>query len=224
MIIAAHQIHFMPGLRYFSKMKDCDVFVFLDDVQYVKREFQNRNKIRTVDGWQYLTLPVITKGRFYQKINEVEINNTVDWKTEHLKAIKINYSKAKYFNDYFSKIEDIYSKDYSKMIDLSMGLIHFFRKHFDIKNKFVFSSELDIKTTSNQRLLEICLKLGADVYLSGIGAKYYLDESLFKLHKIEIVWQNFEIKPYPQVYKGFVENMSALDLLMNCGPESVKWL
>ncbi len=224
MILAAHQVHFMPGLRYFSKMRGCDIFVFLDDVQYVKREFQNRNKIRTKDGWQYLTLPVITKGRFYQKINEVEIDNTLDWRTEHLKAIRTNYAKATYFSNYFGEIEKIYAKNYTRLIDISMEFINFFRKHFGINNRVIFSSELKIDASSTKRLVDICLKLKADTYLSGVGARSYLDESIFKENGIKVIWQNFEIKPYPQPYNGFVENMSAVDLLMNCGPRSVEWL
>lgn len=224
MIAAVHQIQFMPGLRFFSKMKNCDVFVFLDDVQYVKREFQNRNRIRTKNGWQYLTLPVITKGRFFQKIYEVEINNTFNWKEEHLKSIKINYAKARYFKDYFSSIEEIYAKEYSKMIDISMELIHFFRRAFNINTDFIFSSDLDIKTSSTQRIVDICLKLKADAYLSGVGGKDYLDETIFKKNGIKLLWQDFKIKPYPQVYEGFVENLSAIDLLLNCGNDSVYYL
>ncbi len=224
MILSAHQIHFMPGLRYFSKMKNSDIFVFLDDVQYEKREFQNRNKIKTLHGFQYLTVPVITKGRFNQLIKDVEINNTYDWKKEHIKAIETNYSKAKYFKDYFSEILEIYNNNYQKLIEISLKTIDFFKKHFQIKTPFVFSSTLNIDKKSTERLVEICKKLNCDVYLSGVGAKSYLDEGKFKEAGIKIVWQNFEIKEYPQLYGQFIPDLSSVDLILNCGKESINYL
>lgn len=224
MVVAAHQIHFMPGLRYFSKMKNSDLFVYLDDVQFVKREFQNRNKIRTKYGWQYLTIPVITKNRFNQLIKDVEINNTYDWRKEHLKAIETNYKKAKFFDIYFPKMVEIYLKEYKYLLDLSIVLINFFRSELSINTKTIFSSSLNIKKRSTERIVEICKILNADVYLSGVGAKDYLDESLFVNNNIKIVWQNFKVKPYPQVFEGFVENLSILDLIFNCGKDSLDYL
>lgn len=224
MVVAAHQIHFMPGLRYFSKMKNCDIFVYLDDVQFVKREFQNRNRIRTKNGWQYLTLPVMTRGRFNQLIKDVEINNTYNWREEHLKAIEINYRKAAFFNEYFPKICEIYSKEYRYLVDISLSLIDFFRKELSINTKTILSSSLKIDKKSTQRIVEICKALNADTYLSGIGAKDYLDEKAFIENNINLIWQNFVVKPYPQVFDGFVENLSILDLLLNCGKDSLNYL
>lgn len=224
MILAAHQIHFMPGLRYFSKMKDSDIFVYLDDVQFVKREFQNRNKIRTKNGWQYLTLPVLTKGRYKQNIMDVEINNSYDWRTEHLRAIESNYAKAKYFNKYFNEIKSIYMKEYIYFKDISLNFLNFFRRELGINTKFVFSSSLEVNKKSTERLVEICLKLGADRYLSGVGARNYLDVDLFKKNGIDVIWQDFNIKPYQQAFSGFISDMSILDLLLNCGNDSIKYL
>jgi len=224
MIIAMHQIQFMPGLRFFSKIKNCDIFVFLDDVQYEKREFQNRNKIKTANGWQYLTVPVLTKGKFYQKINEVIINNDIKWREEHLKTIKINYSKAKYFDLYYPEIENIYSKEYIYLKDISLNLINFFIKNFNIRKNIKFSSEFNISEKSTNRIIEICKLLKADAYLSGIGAKNYLDETLFNRNNIKLIWQNFEVKEYPQIYGNFMPNLSALDLLLNCGKDSLRYL
>lgn len=224
MILAAHQIHFLPGLRYFSKMMSCDVFVFLDDVQFVKREFQNRNKIRTATGWQYLTVPVITKNKGLQLIRDVEINNSYDWRKEHIKTIETNYRRARYFDVYFGEIFDIYQNEYKHLIDISLRFMDFFMKKLMIKTKTVFSSSLGIKKTSTERLIDICKKLNADTYLSGIGAKDYLNEELFYKEGIKVIWQNFEIKPYPQVFKGFIPNMSFFDLLMNTGPNSRNYL
>jgi hypothetical protein len=224
MIVAIHQIQFMPGLRFFSKMKDCDLFVFLDDVQYEKREYQNRNKIKTTDGWQYLTLPVLTKGRFEQNINEVLINKDINWRDEHLKKIRLNYARSAFFNEYYPEIEKIYAKDHKRLIDISLDLIYFFRKALSLTTPYKFSSAFDIKTKSTERLIDICKALKADKYLSGFGAKSYLDENKFKENKIEIIWQDFKIKKYNQLYGDFIENMSVLDLIFNEGKNSINYL
>ncbi|MCX7642081.1 MAG: WbqC family protein [Elusimicrobiales bacterium] len=224
MIVAAHQIHFMPGLRYFSKMSNCDIFVYLDDVQFVKREFQNRNRIRTASGWQYLTVPVITKSRYYQTIKDVEINNTFNWRIEHLKAIETNYKKAKFFDVYFPKIKEIYDKEYRYLIDISLSLINFFRKELSLNTKTIFSSSLNINSKSTQRLVDICLKIGGNVYLSGVGAKEYLNVRMFESKNIKVIWQDFKVKEYKQVFDGFISDMSILDLLLNCGIDSIKYL
>jgi hypothetical protein len=224
MRIAVHQVQFLPGPRFFHKMAHCDLFVYLDDVQYEKREFQNRNKIRTKDGWQYLTVPVLVKGKFTQKINGVEINNTYDWHSEHLKAIKLNYSKAKYFKEYFAEIEKIYSSPYSKLVEISLETINFFRKCLKIETPTKFSSEFDIKTSSTAKLVDLCKKAGADEYFSGLGGKDYLDEKLFEKNNIKLTYQDFKYPQYPQVFDGFQSDLSCLDLLLNCGPQSLKFI
>lgn len=219
MKIAIHQIQYMPGPRFFNKMKNCDLFVFLDDVQYEKREFQNRNKIRTAKGWQYLTVPVKTKGKRFQRINEVEINNSYEWRAEHRKAIKINYSNSGFFGEYSPAIERIYSREYFKLADISMESITFMKEAFKIKTPFEFSSRFDLKTSSSQKLVDLCLALGAGEYLSGAGGKNYLDERLFAKSGIRLSYQNYEYPKYRQVFPGFESNMSALDLLLNSGGE-----
>ena len=113
---------------WFAKMRAADMFIYLDDVQYEKREFQNRNRIRTPRGWQYLTAPVISKGRFSQKINEVELDNAAGWQQDHLQAIKLNYARAPYYKDYAPAIEELYSRGYRLLADLSIATMDFLRK------------------------------------------------------------------------------------------------
>lgn len=224
MVFSIHQVHFMPGLRFFSKMKNSNIFVYLDDVQYEKREFQNRNRIKTKEGIIYIRVPVLTKNRFNQLIKDVEINNTYNWKDEHLKTITLNYSKAKYFKDYFPEIERIYSHSYRKLIDISMNLINFFREILNIKTEYYFSSQFDIKTSKTQRIVDIAKKISCDSYLSGTGAKAYLDQNLLEKNGIKLIWQEFKIKEYPQLYGSFIPDLSVLDLILNCGPDSSKYL
>lgn len=217
MIVSVHQPQYLPWIGYFHKIVHSDIFIFLDDVQYKKREFQNRNKIRTKDGFMWLTVPVITKGRFYQKINEVEIDTSSSWRKEHLKSIKFNYQKSKFYDIYISFFEQLYEKDWKYLIDINLEIINFILSTLSIDTKIEFSSKLNLSSTSTQRIIDICKYYNADTYLSGIGGKNYLDEDLFKKNGIKLVYQNFVHPEYPQVYPGFVPYMSIIDLLFNCG-------
>jgi len=221
---AMHQLQYMPGLRFFAKMRASELFIYMDDVQYEKREFQNRNRIRTKDGWQYLSVPVMVKGRFSQNINEVELNPTCEWREEHLRAIKINYGHTRYLKDHLPALEAIYSKDYALLGDLALATMEFLKNAFGIKTSTRLSSEFKVSSSATRRLVDLCKAAGADEYYSGAGAREYLDEKLFAENEIRLSWQDFKVTPYPQAFGGFEPDMSALDLLLNCGPESVKYL
>ena len=221
---AIHQLQYWPGLRFFAKMRAADLFIYLDDVQFEKREFQNRNRIRTPRGWQYLTAAVVSKGRFSQKINEVELDNPADWLKDHLQAIKQNYARAPFFKEYLPAIETLYSRDYRVLSDLAMATMDLLKDAFAIKTPVKFSSEFKIDETSSARLAKLCAAAGADEYLSGAGAKAYLDPGVFSYAGIKLSWQEFSPRPYPQAFPGFEPDMSALDLLLNCGPRSATWL
>src|SRR3972149_6060262 len=136
MIAAIHQPQFIPWLGYFDKIDQSDVFIFLDNVQYKKNEYQNRNRIKTVDGWQWLTVPVLYK--FPQKINEVRINNKIDWKKKHLHALITNYSRAKYFERYIEYFKELYSKEWEIISDINIEVTRQFFNFLVIKNIFLF--------------------------------------------------------------------------------------
>ena len=221
---AIHQLQYWPGLRFFAKMRQVELFIYLDDVQFEKREFQNRNRIRTARGWQYLTAPAVSKGRFSQKINEVELDNTADWRAEHLLALKTNYARAPFFKNYLPGLEELYSRDYRLLADLAIATMDFLKDGFGIGTPVKFSSEYAVAESSSARLARLCARAGADEYLSGAGAKDYLDPNVFNYAGIRLSWQHFEPRPYPQAFPGFEPDMSALDLLLNCGPRSTEWL
>lgn len=224
MIAAIHQLQYWPGLRFFAKMRAADLFIYLDDVQFEKREFQNRNRIRTPRGWQYLTAPVISKGRFSQKINEVELELPAGWLTDHLQAIKMNYARAPFFKTYLPALEELHARDYRLLSDLAMATMDFLKDGFGIKTPVRFSSEFNVNEASSARLARLCAAAGADGYLSGAGAKAYLDPGVFSYAGIKLSWQEFKPREYPQAFPGFEPDMSALDLLLNCGPRSLEWL
>ena len=229
MILAVHQPHYLPWLGYFDKIKKSDCFVFLDDVRYKRREFQNRNKIRTKNGWMWLTVPVLSKGLKKQLIRDVRINNTADWQKEHWKSLRAWYGKAKFFDNYAPFFEDLYTgKKWDRLVDLNVFIIKLLLKELEIKTPLYFESELGITGAGTERIIEICKKFKADIYFSGIGSKEYLEEEKFAQEGIMLKYQNFNHPVYSQLFVrdavDFVYNMAAIDLLFNEGEMNRKIL
>ncbi|MCM8796425.1 MAG: WbqC family protein [Candidatus Omnitrophica bacterium] len=223
MIVSVHQPQYLPWLGYFHKICQSDIFVFLDNVQYKHREYQNRNRIRTSNGWMWLTVPII-KGHAYPNISEVYIDNSQGWSRKHWRAITLNYAQASFFNTYKSFFNDLYGMQWERLIDLNIYIIKKINEFLGITKKIYFESELNIKTINTQRIIDICKTLKADTYLSGSGGKNYLNEELFRSNNIKLVYQDFRHPEYAQRYQGFVPFMSAIDLLFNHGPDSLRIL
>jgi hypothetical protein len=186
MVISVHQPQYIPWLGYFEKIARSDMFVFLDNVQYKEREFQNRNRIRTDKGWMWLTVPVVTSEGGRIRMSDVRIDNTMPWQRKHLGSIKTSYAAAPYFNEYYPFFEETLQKEWLKLSDLNVHIVRFIMDKLSITTPTVFESELDVITTKTQRIIDICRKLNADTYLSGVGAKDYLDESLFPANKLTL--------------------------------------
>jgi hypothetical protein len=219
-LVAIHQPQYLPWLGYFDKLDRCDVFCLLDTVQYKKNEFQNRNRIKTADGWQWLTVPVTY--RFPQRIEEVGVNQTADWQRKHLQALKTNYSKAPFFENYYASFEEFYQKSYEMIVDVNVASIELLMELLGLERKLVLASSLKVETEDpTLRLVEICKILGGDFYLSGRDGANYMDIDMFAGHQIDILFQDFKHPQYPQCYGPFEPNMSVVDLLFNCGPESL---
>lgn len=221
MRIAIHQPEHLPYLGFMYKMSQCDLFVLLDDVQFQKNGFQNRNRIKTSQGAQWITVPVLHS--FGQKINEVNIENRTNWSRKHMQSFQANYAQAPYFWKYSSHLQDIYSKPWVSLCELNMALILFFAKELGLQTKILRSSSVSKTGEKNELLLSLCKTLHATSYLSGMGASY-LDVSLFQQNNIPVQYTNFTHPSYQQLYGEFLPNMSTLDLLMNCGPASAKIL
>jgi len=228
MILSAHQPQYLPWLGYFDKIDKSDCFVFLDTVQYKKREFQNRNKIRTKKDFIWLTVPVKTKGASFQKLSDVQIDNEVNWQKEHINSLQTWYSSAPHFNDYFPFFKSVYARKWEKLIDLNIHIIEFILETLGIRTKIYLESEIKTQLTSTLRLVEICNKLDADIYLSGIGGKNYLDELKFSENSIDLQYQSFTHPIYPQRFTSgeneFSSYMSIVDLMFNAGPNSINIL
>ena len=210
---------YLPWVGLFDLIDQSDVFVFLDNVQFEKQSWQQRNKIKTPQGWIWLTVPVLQS--LGQKINEVKINNNSNWKEKHLKSIQYNYDKAPYFKKYFKFFEETYNTNWECLADLNIHIIKWTSDQLNIKNKFVNSSSMNIKGRKTELLVDICKKLNADAYLSPLGSVMYIEENnLFERDGIKLEYQHFEHPIYKQLWGDFMPYMSVIDLLFNEGPKS----
>jgi len=222
LIVACHQPNYLPWLGYFHKMAECDVFVILDDVQFPSRTYTTRATVRDKRGVVRLTLPVHGAQR-RQLIKDVRLYEPERTLKKHLKTIERCYSKAPYCSRYMPLIESILGVIPDRLLDLNMAFLELVRGTFGISTPLVLSSSLEVGAGvyKTERLIRICQEIGARVFLSGQGARAYLDEKLFEAAKVALKYQCFEHPLYPQCHPGFVPNLSALDLLFNCGDQSL---
>lgn len=215
-----HQPNFMPYLGFFDKCNYADIFVIYDSTQFKKNDFQNRNRIKGKDGGFWLTVPITYN--FGDKINEVKIDNSKDWKTKHLKSLEACYSKSKYFRKYFNKIKKIYYKEWNLLSEFNIKLIKFFFYELGINCDVILSSNLKIKNLGTNALIEICEKVKSDHYISGKDGKKYLNLNKFNEKNIKVEFQDYQHPKYNQNFGDFESYMCILDLLFNEGPNSLK--
>ena len=217
MKVAVHQPNFMPYLGFFDKIRQVDTFVVLNDVQYTKRGYTNRNKIKKPNGSMWLTVPV--SGELLVPINEVLIANQIDWQDHHLKTLEHMYGKADSYDTIQLKVKSEYRKDWEYLADFNIALLELCFEFLGIEVNMVFSSDQNIEADDgSDRILKICSKLGADHYLSGISGRDYLDLSAYKKAGIAVSFHDFNHPIYPQQFGDFIPNLSIIDYLMNVGP------
>lgn len=225
MILAAHQLHYLPWLRYFHKIASSDVFVVLDNIQFNKNGWQNRNKIKTPEGPLILTVPIHQK--FQQNLSEVEIDQKQIWGKKHERSFQIHYQKAPCFKDHEPFFHEVFQKKWQHLNDLNYEILFYFLEILGIKTKIVRSSELSLKGEATERLIGICKELNAKTYITGAYAtQVYLDADHFKREGIELITQEFNCPHYPQLYPeaGFITELSIVDLVFNCGSKSLEIL
>ena len=225
MILTAHQPLYLPYLAHFAKIAQSDIFVLLDSVEFSRSHWFSRNRIRTSDGSQWLTVPTLTKGKSKQFIKDVKIDNTKKWKRTHLKAIELSYCKAPCFDIYHDFLVETYNKNWNYLIELNEYLLRYFLKMLGIKINIVKLSEIGkIEGKKSSLMLNLCKKMNADVFIFGKTGKEYVNESDFKSSNIKVIFQNYIHPTYPQIHGNFIPNMSIIDLLFNCGPKSFEIL
>ena len=218
MIIAAHQPQYLPWLGFFDKIDSSDAFVLLETVQFKKNEWQNRNRIKTAQGWQWLSIPVMH--RFGQVISEIQINNTQRWQHKHIQSLTQNYSRAPFFSEYQPALEALLLKKWEYLSELNISLIQLLCEWLGIETPCYAASELgDFTADPDQRLIEITSSLGGNTYLAGAGGREYMRLDLFQKAGIEVMFQEYRHPEYNQLHGDFVSNLSVIDLLFNYGPE-----
>jgi len=224
MIITIHQPDFLPWLGFFDRWLKSSIYIVLDDVQFIRRGWQHRDKIKTSNGVQWLTVPIIKKGRYYQKIKDVEINNKENWRKRHLDMIQHAYQKAPNFNSVYISIKEILNKNHKLLIDLNIDLLKFCAKTLHIETPLIFSSSLELESQGTERLIQIVTALRGNTYLTGPGSKDYLDEEAFCSAGIDVLWHNYKPPVYPQLYNDFEEKLSIIDFLMMVSePKEIFW-
>jgi len=216
-IVAIHQPNYIPYYGYFHKIRQCDVFVFLDNVKYTKNGFINRNRIKTPKNVSWLTVPVQGEGLINTEIREVKISNATDWQERHWNTLKFNYGKAKHFSEYQESFKEVYNKKWIYLADLNKFLVKEICSLLVIKGEFIDASGLNVSGNKTDLIINICDALGADTYLSGQGAKGYLEEDKFRLHGIDLRYQKFEHPIYKQLFGEFTPNLSIIDMMFNEG-------
>lgn len=226
MILSAHQPNYLPYIGFFHKVAGCNVFAIWDTVQFVKRGtfgWVNRNKIKTHNGGIWLTVPVLTKGKYHQLIIDTLINNDLPWQKKHWHSIYLNYKDAPYFDDYSDFFEEIYDKKkWERLAEVSEVIINYTAKKLRITTKIIRCSDLKLKSHGTDLIIDACKKVGADTFLSGVHGKDYLEEEKFKKNDIKLIYQDFKHPRYRQLHGPFIENMSIIDLLFNEGDNSLK--
>lgn len=218
--IAVLQPSYLPWLGFFDQMAQVDAFVFLDDVQYTRRDWRNRNRIRTKNDWAWLTVPVIQKDKYRQPLLETRIDNSVNWRRKHLQAILHNYARSPYFALYFPYFESIYNKEWDYLADLCYETIHYLGEALNIHTPLLKSSELNAGGVKDEKIIAICKKLNATHYLTGDKARGYLSAEVFLEQGIVLEYHEYAHPEYPQQYPGFVPYLSVVDVLFNLGEKS----
>lgn len=223
-IAAIHQPQYVPYLGFFHKLSQADIFVVMDNVEFLRRGLQHRNKIKTAQADQWLTVPVLHRQK--QLINEVKINPEFPWARKHWGTLRTNYSPAPYFDWYAEELQHLLFQDWHHLHELNLALLLWVMKILEINIPVVKLSELNASGRKSQLLIEACLAVNADTYLSGSGGKSYMDLELFKAANINVLWQEFTAPTYPQLFPeiGFIPNLSILDVLFCCGPDSRQFL
>lgn len=222
MKVAIHQPNFLPWLGYFYKIHSADKFVIIDNVQFVKGSICNRNKIKSNNGEaMWLTLPVQRKKGLLINFNELKISENLKWQTKMAKQIEAAYQKTEYFNQYYDALISILNDEYSSLADINIRFIKYFCKILQIETPIYITSEVNQNFGKNNQLtMGITKHFKGDIYLSGMGAKKYNDETLFKKNKIKLVYIEYIHPIYPQVNGPFISHLSIIDLIFNCGSQS----
>jgi len=213
---------YLPWPGQFDQIRHADVFVHYDDVQLPQgRSFCNRVQIKTEDDISWLSVPLVKNSRGL--INEALIDNSQDWKTKHLNKIRESLSKCRFYEDAAGLIQAVFDQEIVYLSDLNIIFIEAVAQYLGLKTQFHRASNLGLNTRSTERLIEICKVYNADCYITGHGARNYLNHELFELENMSVHYMNYEIVPYPQ-FGTFTPYVTILDLIAHTGREALSHL
>ena len=215
--IYIHQPDFAPSILYFYKIYISDFFIILDDVQFIRRGWTHRDRIRN----KWITVPII-KGDFYQKINSVKLNKNSEQVQKFFKMIENEFSGTEYFNNYFKIIKN-YFEESNKLMEFNLKIINLLMSIFNLRSKIYFSSDYDIQSNGSKKLVEIINKFSCSNYITGEGSKNYIDLDLFKKNKIRINWINNEmVEKKLNLPQNYTPKETVLGIIFNHGTNSEK--
>lgn len=216
-ILSGHQSNYLPYPGLFYKITHSDGFIFVDHVQFERKSWQNRNRIRTVDGWTYLTVPTIKKGKLNQSILEVQVDKTRNWREKHLASLWHNYHNASYYEELASFLEEYYAHDWEYLYQWNRAFTLYVLEKLEIDTPIYYSENYRFEQPKTKLLIEMCRELGFDGYLSNEGSRVYVDESLFAENGLSHSFCNYTTPVYKQQYPGFEANLSIIDMIANTG-------
>jgi WbqC-like protein family len=216
--VVISQPMYFPWVGLLEQFKAADIFVFYDDVQFVKGSLFNRVQVKTKSGVRWLTVPLKNR-KLSQYICETGIDDQQDWRKSHLSLLRQSYEGAPYFDDMIELAESVLKREYANLAELSISSMLAQADYFNISQdkKILRSSEMNVSGVSSQRVFDICKNLGATRYITGHGAANYLDHELFEETGIDVCYMNYEKTPYQQLNGEFTPFVSGLDLVANCG-------
>lgn len=223
--IAILQSNYIPWKGYFDMIASVDEFILYDDMQYTRRDWRNRNLIKTPNGVQWLTVPVLVKGKYYQKIRETEIDGT-SWAAVHWKSLQQNYRSSPHFEEIATWLQPLYlDEQYSHLSQLNRTFIEAICKFLGINTRISNSCDYNLIDGKTERLADLCAQAGGTEYTSGPAARDYIEERLFSERGIGLLWFDYSGYPeYPQLHGDFNHGVSILDLLFNCGSNSSRYM
>jgi hypothetical protein len=219
------QSNYIPWKGYFDLIASVDEFILFDDTQYTRRDWRNRNVIKTRDGLKWLTIPVEVKGKYHQRIRDTVICDK-DWADNHWRTIVHSYAKAPAFSLFREHLEELYrgaTHDY--LSEVNRYFLTHLSRVLSISTSITCSSDYGVCDGKTERLVDLCLKAGAQEYLSGPSARDYIDERLFSEAGIRLRYMDYSGYPeYPQLHGPFEHGVSVLDLLLNVGDDARRYL
>lgn len=224
-VVAVLQSNYIPWKGYFDMIAAVDEFILYDDMQYTRRDWRNRNQIKTPQGVQWITVPVQVKGKYHQKIRDTEIDGT-DWAAAHWKALAQNYRRAPHFAEIAAWLEPLYlGQTFTHISQLNRHFIEAICRYLGIRTVITNSWDYTLLDGKTERLAALCVQAGGTKYISGPAAKDYIDEKVFKDMGVQLDWFDYSGYPeYAQLWGEFTHSVTVLDLLFNCGKESPRYM